>query len=116
MKQHFLLGLFIIAFLGFLWSCTDVPNTKEQPSNDTSSNSIYLEKGKQIAAISFATLSQRLQKAIQEGGIPNAIQYCNLAAYPLTDSLSTAHSVIIRRTSLKERNPANKPIRIFDPI
>ena len=73
---------------------------------------IYLDKGKQIAAATFTALSQQLQKAVKEGGIPNAIQYCNLAAYPITDSLSQVHQAVIKRTSLKNRNPKNKTTEI----
>lgn len=69
---------------------------------------VYLGKGKQIAAVTFTALSQQLQKAVKEGGIPNAIQYCNLAAYQITDSLSQVHQAVIRRTSLKNRNSKNK--------
>ncbi len=70
---------------------------------------IYSEKGKQAAAATFAILSQRLQKAIQKGGVSNAIQYCNTAAYSITDSLSQVQKALIRRTSLKVRNPKNNP-------
>lgn len=76
----------------------------------------YLDQGKAIAGATFAALSARLQVAIQEGGVPNAISYCNLQAYPLVDSLSAVHQAQIRRTSLQERNPKNAPTAVEKPV
>ncbi len=44
---------------------------------------------------------------MESGGVAGAVKYCNLAAYPLLDSLSKANYATIRRTSTKLRNPAN---------
>jgi len=112
MKKRLLSSLFILAFFSFLWNCSNPSNIEKQSSENAPSTVNYLDKGKQIAALSFATLSQRLQNAIQEGGIPIAIQYCNLAASPITDSLSNAHQATIRRTSLKYRNASNQPTEL----
>ncbi len=68
----------------------------------------WLEKGKSIQSESFAALSGQLMTAMQNGGVKEAIRYCNLAAYPLTDSLSALHHVHIRRATLKPRNPDNR--------
>ena len=116
MKKPILSSLFILSFFTFLWNCSNPSNIEKQSSENTPSTVNYLDKGKQIAALSFATLSQRLQKAIQEGGIPNAIQYCNLAAHPITDSLSNAHQATIRRTSLKYRNASNQPTELEQTV
>ncbi|MEK7255034.1 MAG: DUF3365 domain-containing protein, partial [Bacteroidota bacterium] len=69
----------------------------------------YLEKGKTIAGATFAALSSRLTAALEEGGVANAVQYCNLVALPLTDSLSKENNAVIRRTSLQLRNLQNAP-------
>lgn len=69
----------------------------------------FLEKGKTIAGATFTALSSRLQAAMQEGGVANAIGYCQLNAYPLVDSLSEVHGATIRRTTLKVRNPKDAP-------
>ena len=68
----------------------------------------YLREGQEIAQATFAALSGRLARAMQEGGVGNALEYCNLAAYPLVDSLSAVHGAVIRRTSLKVRNPRDE--------
>lgn len=39
----------------------------------------------------------------------SALKFCNMQAYPLTDSLSEQFHAAIRRTSLQYRNPKNKP-------
>lgn len=52
-----------------------------------------------------------LRKAIDEknGDLVHAVQYCNLNAYPITDSLEQHFGVKIKRTSLQVRNIANEP-------
>ena len=103
------LSLIILAVL--IWSCQ-----KSTPSEQTSSViendsllTIYETKGREISKATFEVLSKHLQTALQEGGVSEAVKYCNIAAFPLTDSLSRVHSAQIRRTSLKVRNPENMP-------
>jgi len=71
-------------------------------------DTLYIVKGNAIAKISFETISGELQKALANGGIENALKYCNERAYPITDSLSLANQVSIKRVSNKNRNPRNK--------
>ena len=109
MKNSILLLIFGALLTLVCWDCTtQQQQPKEITSLTTEQETVYLDKGKQIAAATFIALSQQLQKAIKEGGIPNAIRYCNLAAYPITDSLSQVHQAVIKRTSLKIRNSKNK--------
>ncbi|MCB0642928.1 MAG: hypothetical protein KDC44_14870, partial [Phaeodactylibacter sp.] len=70
---------------------TNVDSTQVQP------DSLYLERGRTIAAATFTTLSGRLQAAIKSGGVGAAVEVCNLAAMPLVDSLSEVHQAQIRR-------------------
>ena len=72
-------------------------------------SSVYLAKGQSIAKATFEALSGNLKKALEESGVKEASEYCNIVAMPLTDSLSTLHQASIKRTSLKLRNPENKP-------
>ena len=106
----------ILLFTGisFLFAaCKNSSQSNKVSELSSKEREIYMEKGKQIAAETFTSLSQQLQKAVKEGGIPNAIQYCNLAALPITDSLAQKHKAIIRRTSLKTRNPKNAVQKIL---
>ena len=75
----------------------------------TATDHQYIEKGKLIADDSFKILSGHVKSAIQEGGVGHAIQYCNLKANPLIDSLSKRNNVSIRRISFNARNPLNRP-------
>jgi hypothetical protein len=69
----------------------------------------FTEVGNRIAKASFESLSGNLKAAAQDGGIENAIRFCNMNALPLTDSLSKTFEAKIKRTSLKLRNPSNEP-------
>jgi hypothetical protein len=69
----------------------------------------YIEQGRAVTGASFQALSSNLKKAMMRGGVEEAASFCNIAAQPITDSLSTAHGVVIKRTSLKLRNPDNRP-------
>jgi len=68
----------------------------------------YTKRGNRIVKQSFDTLRSSLQTAISEQGVVSAISFCQVNAYPLTDTYAS-DSVLIRRTALKYRNPANKP-------
>jgi outer membrane murein-binding lipoprotein Lpp len=69
----------------------------------------YLAKGKKITAFSFKALSSEVIKAIEEGGVKHATEYCQLQASPLIDSLSKTYQADISRVSDKYRNQENKP-------
>lgn len=97
-----LLFYFLLAF-SFI-ACTN--NKIDQ--NTESVDSTYITRGNALAKISFEALSGELKRAIQNGGIEHALKYCNENAYPLTDSLSQANYVSIKRVSNRYRNPGNK--------
>ena len=110
------LFLFFFSILLFFVACQSDTQQKTKPHTDEANKvlseadrTMYLQKGKTIAKKTFATLAGRLKKSLAEGGVPKAIAYCNVAAYPLVDSLSKLHHAKIRRTSLKIRNPKDAP-------
>ena len=70
---------------------------------------MYVDKGNEIAKATFESLSSHLVNAMSAGGIDSALQYCNLNALAITDSLSKAHNAVIKRTSARVRNQQNKP-------
>lgn len=69
----------------------------------------YKEKGALISKGAGKELSAALTGKMKSGGIAEAIEFCNTAALPLTQQMSDKHKVHIKRTSLKTRNPLNKP-------
>jgi hypothetical protein len=69
----------------------------------------YLNRGNEIAAMTFSALNTALMGAMAgEDPVGNAIQYCNVEAFPLTDSLAEHYGVKVQRLAEKYRNPANK--------
>jgi hypothetical protein len=80
--------------------------------NDFSSpefQSKYMDIGGKIAEECFNTIRLKVISVMEEKGIPGAVEFCNVNAYPLTDSLSKALDAQIRRTSIRWRNPNNAP-------
>lgn len=66
-----------------------------------------LEKGKSIAQATQAALGKNLMQAISERGTAGAIEFCNIEAIPITDSLAKIHRARVKRVSDKNRNPDN---------
>lgn len=70
----------------------------------------YLKKGREIATLTQAELLKVVQGAMASGGPVYAVDYCNIEALNLKDSLSELNNCRIQRLSTKYRNPADKPV------
>jgi hypothetical protein len=70
----------------------------------------YLKLGGEIATITQTELLKAVQGAISSGGPAYAVDYCNIEAMDIKDSLSTLNHCSIQRLSMKYRNPADKPL------
>lgn len=68
----------------------------------------YEEKGLKYALATKAVLGKNLMGTIQKSGTLAAVEFCNIQAYPLTDSMSVAYNAHIKRVSDKPRNPENQ--------
>lgn len=94
-----------------LASCTGQPKITEKADHDLqlsdSAISLYRQHGQAIVQQSFKALSQALTTAIEEGGVEHAIQFCNVQALPITDSMAQLFHADVQRVSLKNRNPVN---------
>lgn len=64
--------------------------------------------GDSIAMLAQKTLLQNVSGAIAKGGADYAVDFCNLRALPLTDSIGKAGGVSIQRVTDRARNSANK--------
>lgn len=80
---------------------------KAKPNLTPEETAEYLEQGKEIIKQSFMALSGQLAAAMQEGGVQNAVSYCNLHASPIIDSLSRVYNAEISRVTSRPRNQAN---------
>lgn len=64
--------------------------------------------GLDYAKSTKAQLGKNLIGAIQSEGVIHALEFCNVRAMPLTDSMATVHNANIKRVSDRNRNPNNK--------
>lgn len=75
------------------------------------SNEDIVARGDSISKVFIGALLSELTSAIRDKGLVDAVSYCSHKAIPITDSISALYGVSIKRTSLKYRNPINKPDR-----
>lgn len=68
----------------------------------------YMSIGQEHALATKAVLGKNLFEAINSKGTEGALDFCNIKAMPLTDSMSTVRQVQIKRVSDKPRNPKNE--------
>ena len=66
------------------------------------------EKGLKFALGTKAELGKNLMGTIKKKGTLAAVKFCNIKAYPLTDSMSVVYNANIKRVSDKPRNPENQ--------
>lgn len=90
----------------FLFACE---NSERNEDESKQSSKQYLEIGDSISILAQQTLLKNVAVAMQNGGSYNAVDFCNIHASKIMDSLSQSHQVSINRISLKYRNPNNKP-------
>ena len=64
--------------------------------------------GLEYALSTKKILGQNLMGTIQKEGTLAALNFCNIKAMPLTDSMATKLNAFIKRVSDKPRNPKNK--------
>lgn len=67
----------------------------------------YAAVAQKLAQAAFSKLSGELAAAIAEGGAVKAIDVCSQRAMPITQEVSAANGVEMRRLSHRPRNPLN---------
>jgi hypothetical protein len=77
--------------------------------SDEELTELAIEEGNRITMETQQLLGSTLKSRIQQDGIPAALEYCNLNAYPLVDSIENKYHVTIKRASSNTRNPQDKP-------
>jgi len=68
-----------------------------------------MKMGDSISSLSQKKLGQTLKHRINEDGVIGALEYCNVNAYPLVDSLSKHFNAEIKRVSNRSRNEKDNP-------
>lgn len=107
-----LVGSFLVSgIIGCADSSTQTNDPQENVTEETTEPSKdYVAMGKEIAQGTFKALSSKLKAQIMEGGVDQALPFCNENAIPITDSLSKLYDAKIERVALDYRNPKNKVI------
>lgn len=82
-------------------------NPQNQQLNEVDQAEI-ISKGQKISGELIKTLGGELMQAIEEDGLINAIEVCQMKAIPLTASVGNKNGGRVRRTSHKVRNPGNR--------
>jgi len=96
MKQnYFLIAVFAILMI----SC------KSKINNVTYSE--IQKKGSEISSLTQSVLLSNVGQAMQTGGPVYAVEFCNLKASTIVDSLNSTNNCVISRISAKNRNPEN---------
>lgn len=100
-------------FLLSLSSC--IQKTSQEQNNESSTTTgrreiqqKLIDDGIAISTQLQQTLAAHLKRAVEDSGVAYALNYCNLQAYQLTDSIAQMHGVNIKRVSHKARNLLNK--------
>jgi len=65
------------------------------------------ERGLEYALSTKAVLGKNLMGKIQSEGTIGALEFCNIKAIPLTDSMAKVHHALISRVTDQPRNPDN---------
>lgn len=68
----------------------------------------YADIGLEYALETKKVLGKTLMGTIQKKGTIEALDFCNVQAMPLTDSMAVKYNASIKRVSDKNRNPNNK--------
>ncbi len=86
------------------------PSLKEKENKEAISkiDPSYQQIGLEIAFSTKAELGKNLMGTMKEKGAVAALEFCNIKAISLTDSMATVHKARIKRVSDKTRNPNNK--------
>lgn len=81
--------------------------TRSQKTLSKDDISIYEKKGGELVEATQRELASNLVGAIQEKGTEGALEFCNIQAIPLTDSMSVALEAHLKRVTDQPRNPDN---------
>ena len=80
---------------------------KNQAGTTDEAHMTYGERGLKYALSTKAVLGKNLMGTIQKKGTIAALEFCNIKAYPLTDSMALVHHANIKRVTDKPRNQNN---------
>mgnify|MGYP002152759735 CR=1 FL=1 len=95
-----------ITYLWIILALSACSNPKQEPLSEEDKASLML-LGDSISVEMQNVLLQNVAGAIQKGGTDYAVEFCNIHAMQLTDSIAEDLNVYIQRLSDRTRNSAN---------
>lgn len=103
----------IFGFFLAMVSCRQAQKTDPDPEKVSTSDTLgpaldYSKLGMEYAQATQQVLGSNLMGAMQQAGPVGALEFCNVRAMPLTDSMATKYGARIKRVSDKPRNPINQ--------
>ncbi len=116
MNKILIIVILLIGGILALVSCTDNKVSKSSTNTDAEKTEYaepltdinYKYAGKQLAIQTKSSLAYYLISSISEKGSEGAVEFCNIKAITITDSMSVVLGAKIKRVSDLPRNPANK--------
>ncbi len=93
---------------------TEDPISQHAREFSPDERSAYLKSGGELTAAVFNLLSGELMTAMGEKGFEGALEYCNLNALSLTDSVAELHGARVARLAERYRNPENALVDSLD--
>lgn len=113
--MKFSYSILVFVMIAFFSSCKNekkADNSSKQEEEQIEAVSkidpSYQQIGLDIAFKTKAQLGKHLMGTMKEKGAIAALEFCNVKAMQLTDSMATVHNARITRVSDKTRNPNNK--------
>ena len=104
--NYFKNTIFLLAILIGITGCKNEKKNEINPVKESEKIS-NADLGLKYAMSTKAELGKNLMGTIQSKGTEEAVTFCNVRAYPLTDSMAVVNKVIIKRVSDKPRNSNN---------
>jgi hypothetical protein len=100
----------VISALVVFTACNQ-PEQKEDTNETTTQPNINYE-GVSVVIMEDAkkTLGGELKAAMERGGVAEAVNYCNLNASGISETVGKKYNATIKRVTDKPRNPANAAI------
>jgi len=98
--------IFLLAILIGVTGCKNEKKNEINPVKESEKIS-NADLGLKYAMSTKAQLGKNLMGTIQSKGTEEAVTFCNIKAFPLTDSMAVVHNATIKRVSDKPRNSNN---------
>lgn len=100
---------YTLLFAGLITASCVESSDKEETVVDEIVSVDYRAKGDSLTEMAQRLLLKNVQSAMKSGGPVHAIEFCNIHAVPLMDTLSREHGARVSRISVDFRNPDNAP-------